>query len=946
MMKKILLTILFLLFTQNLFCTYEEQKEIKSKKNKDLSLLSNVCRVRLKSATNFLQESNLFFEIKAVNISPLLKKGKNQKNFANKTAQQIQAIRSAEEPLLRTFIVEFDDKRHPEDYCKYLEENFPQIEIAEPYYLDKTQNIPNDPLATSQTMLSRISAFDAWDYSQGDTSIVIGISDNGVYQEHEDLIHSIAPNWAEIPFDGKDNDGNGYIDDFFGYNFAYKEDGTEADYTYNPTDDHGTNVAGIAAASTDNNTGIAGVGYNCRIFPIKAASNKGRSILYGYESILYAAERGFKVLNCSWGSTKPFSEIDQSIIDYAVAKDVLIVAAGGNYENKRTEMWYPAGYYGVIGVGELARNDELSYTSSVGVHTKIMAPGQDNLAPNNKNSYSQLSGGTSFSAPVVAGAAGIIRAKYPELNPLQVIDFIRQCTDDISDLNYEWKDIIPGRLNLLKAMTTDPSTLPGIHFLSANYSKNDGTNPQRYVIGDTLLLSISTFNSLAAADDLNFELSLYGAKNNSVILLDSIISINRVEGNSALTLEPFRIYINSNQSSALFFKISITKTDSDYMDFILFPFVPTRDYVVFQNNALKFSASDKGTIGFGSSREDGIGFLYKDLGNQLYDAGIMATASPNNVLSTLYGWNSDFNDFSTVQPFLAPENNINVIDDSKAIYDEIGIEITQHFHLPNPNSAVAKIFVKVKNKSEETINDLSLGYLFDWDVRPNEDSNKVSLFPEAVPSELTGESIAAECVEYAGLGNHPSFGSIVYSDLENAEAQAAGMDYSIISYFQKSDQMRSLNTGTSIQHSDITDVNYVMGMKFWGEFLPGEEKSFVLCFGGADSKEELANELKECLLNTGVEGSKAAESKELEVELYPNPSSEQIYLSIKTNYDAFSDLKILNIFGNEIAKEEIQLFSGINSFPINLQNYPSGNYILQLRTKNGISISKIITIIK
>ncbi len=944
-MKKILFIVLLLLFSQDLYSNLENLEQINSKNVKGLKLLSKVCRIRLKDGVGFIKQNNLFSEIKAIQITPLLKRHNSSSlNFHKNTDNSIQL---AEEPLCRTYIIEYNDSRHPEDYCKYIKENFPKIEIAEPYYIDEIQDIPNDPYATSQAMLGRISAFNAWDYSKGDSSVIIGISDNGIYQEHQDLINSIAPNWNEIPYNGIDDDGNGYIDDFFGYNFSYIKDGSEADYTYNPYDAHGTNVAGIAAATTNNNTGIAGVAYNCRFFPIKTATNPGRSIIYGYESILYAAERGLKVLNCSWGSVKPFSEIDQSIINYAVAKDVAIVAAGGNYEEYRTEMWYPAGYFGVLGVGEVAPNDVLSISSSVGVHTKIMAPGQENIAPNHNNSYEALSSGTSFASPVVAGALGIVRAKYPELDPIQSIEFIRQCVDDISELNTEWRDIIPGRLNLLKAMTTNPNSIPGIQFVEANYSKNDGTKVQRFIKGDTVLLSIDAFNRLAAANELKFELSVFGAENKSIILIDSVLNQSHVDANSALNLEPYRFYINSNQSKPVIFKVTITKTNSDYSDFFLFSFVPTNDYVVFKNNVIKFSVSDRGTIGFGSTRLDGIGFLYKENGNQVYDAGIMAVANSEKVISSLFGWNADFNDFSSVQPFLAPANNISIIDDSEAIYDEIGIEITQNIQLPNINSGIAKINVIVKNKSEEIINDLAVGYLLDWDVAPNEDSNTVSFFPAAIPEELDGTSIAAECVEYASSTDYPVFGSIVYSNLPNTEAQVAGMDYSIIKYFQKTDQIRSLNSGTSIQHTNITDVNYVMGMKFLGEFLPDEEKSFVFCFGGADSKEALANELKECLLNTGVENNENIINKKIHLDVYPNPSSNVIHLSIKsTNFNRLN-VKIFDMLGNVlIQKNNIELSSAISSFNINTNNLSTGNYILQLSTKDGELISKIITIIK
>ena len=204
-------------------------------------------------------------------------------------------------------------------------------------------------------------------------------------------------------------------------------------------------------------------------------------------------------------------------------------------------------------------------------------------------------------------------------------------------------------------MTINPNSIPGIQFVEANYSKNDGIKVQRFIKGDTVLLSIDAFNRLAAANELKFELSVFGAKNNSIVLIDSVINQSYIDANSALNLEPYRFYINANQTTPVIFKVTITNTNSDYSDFFLFSFVPTNEYVVFKNNVIKFSVSDRGTIGFGSTRLDGIGFIYKENGNQVYDAGIMAVANSEKVISSLFGWNADFNDFLQFNHFLAPD---------------------------------------------------------------------------------------------------------------------------------------------------------------------------------------------------------------------------------------------------------------------------------------------------
>ncbi|MFH1088786.1 MAG: S8 family serine peptidase, partial [Patescibacteria group bacterium] len=186
------------------------------------------------------------------------------------------------------------------------------------------QKSPNDPRFSEQINLNQVKVPPAWDVTVGNSNQVIAIIDTGVNSDHEDLLYRIWINNDETPNNGIDDDNNGYIDDYKGYNMSWTVDASAPDNTIN-TDTHGTNVTGIAAATTNNGLGIAGVGYKCRFFPIKASKYGSTSIRYGYQSMIYAAIRGCKVLNCSWGSVKPFSDIDQTVVDFAIAHDMVIV---------------------------------------------------------------------------------------------------------------------------------------------------------------------------------------------------------------------------------------------------------------------------------------------------------------------------------------------------------------------------------------------------------------------------------------------------------------------------------------------------------------------------------------------------------------------------------------------------------------------------------------------
>lgn len=186
---------------------------------------------------------------------------------------------------------------------------------------------PNDPLLNEQYYLENIAAFQAWNITRGDTSVVVGIVDTGVELDHPDLVGAIAYNWDD-PINGEDSDGDGFVDNFHGWDLG---EGNNDPGINNSA--HGIHVSGIAAATPDNNEGIAGVGYHSRFLPVKVDDELGR-LIKAYEGIVYAADQGVDVINCSWGSFFNAGPFAQDIIDYAVLNnDVLVVAAAGNADN-------------------------------------------------------------------------------------------------------------------------------------------------------------------------------------------------------------------------------------------------------------------------------------------------------------------------------------------------------------------------------------------------------------------------------------------------------------------------------------------------------------------------------------------------------------------------------------------------------------------------------------
>jgi len=258
------------------------------------------------------------------------------------------------------------------------------VAFAEPDYLVRAFGTPNDTYFPTQWGLTQIDAPNAWNVTTSLSDVKIAILDTGVDRNHEDLAIKIAAS--------KNFTKSRTVDDLYG---------------------HGTHVAGIAAAVTNNAKGVAGVGYNCRIMNGKVLNDSG----VGYNSwiangITWAANNGAKVINLSLGGSYPSVTLENAV-NYAWGKGVVVVAAAGN--GGSTAASYPAYYNNCIAVSATDSNDTKASWSNYGSWVDVAAPGVNifSTLPNHKNristilNYGKLSG-TSMATPFVAGEAALI----------------------------------------------------------------------------------------------------------------------------------------------------------------------------------------------------------------------------------------------------------------------------------------------------------------------------------------------------------------------------------------------------------------------------------------------------------------------------------------------------------------------------------------------------------
>ncbi len=291
--------------------------------------------------------------------------------------------------------------------------------------------IPNDPFFNQQWSLTKIGAPFVWNHTTGSANVLVAIVDSGVQISHPDLADKIWTNPGEIPGNLADDDGNGKVDDLHGWHFYHRwtSTGYEPAEDANPNDDfgHGTHVAGIAAAKTNNQAGIAGLSWEGRILPVKVLDEYGNGWYSDIAAgIIYATDNAAQIINLSLGGESP-SELLLSAVEYAHSHGALVIAAAGNTGGA---VYYPAAYDSVIAVAATDQNDERPFFSNFGPQIDLAAPGKDIYSTWYLTNYFTKSG-TSMAAPHVSGVAALLWSRQPDLTAAQVAQALMESAVDV-----------------------------------------------------------------------------------------------------------------------------------------------------------------------------------------------------------------------------------------------------------------------------------------------------------------------------------------------------------------------------------------------------------------------------------------------------------------------------------------------------------------------------------
>ena len=331
--------------------------------------------------------------------------------------------------LNRTYQVEFNDFNKVADLVDYLGK-LEFIEYAEKKELHESFLAPNDQYYTNsfnsgQWALFQIDAPLAWDISTGSSDIVVAVTDNAINISHPDLVNKMVPGWDAVD---NDNDPSpcGGNDGF-----------------------HGSHVSGIVGAESNNNIGVASIGYNVSIMPVKIGDCNTGSLTSGYDGIIWAADNDADVINMSWGGGGS-STYGQNVCSYAWNLGTILIAAAGN--DGTNQQFYPAAYDDVVAVASTTTGDSKSSFSQYGTWVSISAPGSSILSTDDGSSY-QVTQGTSMASPLVAGLVGLMISHAPSASPQQVVDCLLSTAENIDAANSNYiGQLGAGRINAYQAL--------------------------------------------------------------------------------------------------------------------------------------------------------------------------------------------------------------------------------------------------------------------------------------------------------------------------------------------------------------------------------------------------------------------------------------------------------------------------------------------------------------
>jgi serine protease len=813
------------------------------------------------------------------------------------------------------------------------------LEYAQPRYINRPfAYIPDDPLNFNQYHLPLCKFFEAWDIEKGDTNIVIGIVDWGTEMNHPDLRNNIKYNYND-PIDGMDNDNDGFVDNYMGWDLGCNDN--------NPQQTggmiHGTYVSGYASASTDNALGVSGAGFRSKFLPVKISDANNIGTM-NYEGIVYAADQGCQVINCSWGTAFYPGPYAQQIIDYAVInRDAVIIAACGNANS--SVAYYPASYNHVLSVAATTASDSKWTGSSYGYYVDISAPGENVWTTGAGTSY-DYSSGTSFSAPIVAGAAALLRSRFPGHTALQIREQIKVTADIIDTLpaNLPYAGLLgAGRLNVLRALTDTLS--PSIRMI--NYQFSDTNQDGIFSPNETIFLSGDFINYLAPSG-INTSIALSSLSPHLQVINGNFNAGSMPQlGITNNTGTPFVIYIQSSVPYSHEAFLKLTFSDGSYQGIQYLSVILNPDYVNVSTGTIATTITSNGFLGYNNMiPNQGVGFTYLDSRSLMFAGGLITGVSASQVSDCLYGAGGYMdNDFLPVQnvyrigsPLHADSETSGAFNDDRAGAQKMGIHVKHQTFAWNDPGLERYIIMEfsLRNDGSQALNNFYAGYYVDWDLR-NSLENRAAY----MPAERAGYVVPQNGGIYSGI-KLLSPGNAFYYAFDNNGINGSVNIYDGFTGAEKYLALRSnrLQAGMSGMGNDVSH------MLSTGPFSisPGDSVTVAFALLAGDYPDDFADvaSIAQSKYDQMLLVPEHAKSTGLSAEAMPNPLGGNHALKISATQDQEVRIRYADMNGKVLFQFIHSLHSGTNEIQIPSASWASGIYTCTISGRLKTLVIKIV----
>jgi serine protease len=876
-------------------------------------------------------------------------------------AKNVSGLRSSRnEPLVDItliYSVKFNSNTPVADAIALLSKD-PSVVYAEPNYIHTCFFTPNDSGLVFQGFLTKIQALQAWDSWQGDTNTVIGIIDSGTDPNHPDLAANLKHNYAD-PIDGIDNDGDGFVDNFSGWDVSNHDN----DPTCSFVNVHGSHVSGCAAAVTNNSYGVASPGFKCKFLPVKASLNTSSSAIdNGYDGIVYAADHGCNIINMSWGRGGGPSQFEQDIIDYAVVNhDITAVAAAGNQYAETDD--YPSAYKNVVSVAATRINDNKADFSNWAYSVDVCAPGENIYSTVFSSGYTLMSG-TSMASPIAAGCAAMIKSKFPSFTHEQVAEQLRNTCDNIYPLpgNVNYADKLgKGRVNLFKAVTDSVS--PGV---TAEVISITDDNNNVFVGADTLRIVVRFKNLLHATTNLTTQLTQSSNLNDTIIEDGFNIGVLNTFDTVSNYVQTYKVVIKGSAPINYSMPLKVVMTDGTWSDFLAFNVVVNVDYVNIEVNDISTTQTSKGRIGYNTQGPgEGLGFKYQGGPSNLFEMGLIIADGvhpPANAVRNEVAGGADMDFGYNVRvhegTFLSSDyfaSGVCNTDGPTSPSDSLPVLISHYTYAwsTNPDRGYIIVEYVIKNMSTDSLPNMYAGLYADWDVNDIADtstsfyqSNRDSVdFLRRMGITYNtwndGYYCGIKLLSYSAPFHHYA--------IDNVTGGGGGIDiYDDLDHFSDQDKYAVLSTNRDVAGHTAANGNDVCDVTSTGprSIAPGD--SMMVAFAlicGTDltsilSSADAAQQKYDTHID--VEEITSAEGQMM-LGIYPNPVSRTATVTYQLEKNFQVELSLYNMMG-----EKVKSFSagkqsqGEHKITIDASAFPKGNYFIQLNAGGTIEVRKMV----